>query len=95
MVEWTYKREGGGAPRLAAVNKEAVFTSYHNQDGDPVVFALNKDGKEIWRRRLKGGGGIGGMLVTRKALYFGLDGSGKIYALDVKTGKTLWEANYS
>ena len=28
--------------------------------------------------------------MTRKALYFGLSGTGKIYALDVRTGKVLW-----
>ncbi len=51
---------------------------------------MNKDGKEIWQRTLKNGDGTGGMFVTHKALYFGLNGTGKIYALDVKTGEILW-----
>ena len=90
MIEWAYKREGRDAPRVPAVNEEAIFSSYNNKEGHPVVFAVNKDGKEIWNHPLKKGDGIGGMLVTRKALYFGLNGIGKIYALNTKSGKVLW-----
>ncbi len=51
---------------------------------------MNKDGKEIWQRTLKNGDGTGGMFVTHKALYFGLNGTGKIYVLYDKTGEIFW-----
>lgn len=86
---WTYKREGSDAPRLMALDDTAIFSSY-NADGHPVVFAINLDGTERWSRALGEGRDIGGFVLARNGLYFGLNGTGKVVALDPRSGETLW-----
>lgn len=89
-IQWTYKHKGDSNPRVAATNNKAVFSHYENEAGKLVVFALDKDGKELWTQILNEGTDIGGFVATDDAVYFGLNGTGKIMALDASTGKILW-----
>ena len=85
---WSYEREGGDAPRLMALDDTAIFSSYN--DGRPVVFAVDLDGTERWSHALGEGRDIGGFVLAPNALYFGLNGTGKVFALDPRNGETLW-----
>jgi len=85
--QFVTKREGKGAPRLLATNDEAVFSSYNNPA--MVITALDRTGKELWTREFLEGE-TAGLIATRKAVYFGANGTGKIYALDATSGRTLW-----
>ena len=76
-VAWVYKRPGTGAPRLAAADETRIYSSY--TDAHPVIVALNLDGTEAWTRRIDIGKGVGGMLVTKTALYFAVDGTGQVF----------------
>ena len=85
--QFIYKRQGKGAPRIAATNHEAVFSSYNNPK--PVIFALDREGRQLWSKQFESGE-TAGLVATRKAVYFGMNGTGNIYALDAATGETLW-----
>jgi outer membrane protein assembly factor BamB len=87
-LQWTYKREGVEAPRLPAFDGTALYSSYNNPT--PVVYAVNVDGTERWSKRFEVGTGTGGLVVTSNALYFGLNGTGKVIALSPDTGAVLW-----
>jgi outer membrane protein assembly factor BamB len=86
--KWVYNRKGTGAPRLLAVSDDAVYTTY--TDTHPVVFSLDSDGKERWSVELEVGTGIGGVIATPRSVYFGLEGTGKIIALDKVDGRERW-----
>ena len=90
---WTYKPEqkGDDVPRLMAVDDNTIYSSYFADH--PVVFALNLDGTKKWGRKLTEGHSIGGFIVDKDVLYFPLNGTENIYALDKKNGKTLWQKN--
>lgn len=87
--QWAYKPQGRGLPRLAAVNEQTYMSSYNAPQ--PIVFGLSLKGEEKWSRRLEKGQSIGGMLATRDTLYFGLNGTGLVFALDTESGNILWQ----
>ncbi|MFO1021661.1 MAG: PQQ-binding-like beta-propeller repeat protein [Planctomycetales bacterium] len=89
QFQWSYKPTGKGLPRLAAVNEEAYFSSYNSPA--PVVFSVTHAGVERWSRKFEKGNSIGGMLVTQDTLYFGVNGTGRVFAMDAKTGEILWQ----
>lgn len=86
--QWSYKPGGTQAPRLAAISPTHIFSYYAKPH--PVVFCLDRSGKEIWTAALPTGEGIGGLIATPTAIYFGVDGTGKTYALNSATGEILW-----
>ena len=89
-IKWTFKRTGEGAPRLFAVDDCAVYSSC--TDGQPVVFALSRsDGSLLWEHPFDEGAGVGGLVCARNAVCFGLDGTGKVIALNPATGNLLWQ----
>lgn len=89
-LKWSYKEaQGGNGPRLPAVDEHAVYFSAGNNH--PTVFALNLDGSLKWRRSMSEGTGTGGLTLGRSALYFGLQGTGMVTALDKQDGSVLWE----
>jgi len=87
-LEWVYKKNGRDAPRLMAMDDTAIYSNFGTSP--PTVFAINLDGTERWTRPLEESGEIGGMLVSPDALYFGLSGTGRVYALDPRNGDILW-----
>lgn len=87
--QWSKKFEGSGAPRVLASDGQTIFTV--TMETHPIVRAIGLDGADRWTVAMTEGTGIGGMIVTRDTLYFGLDGTGAIHAMDTSSGTVLWK----
>ena len=86
-----FRRIHHGAPRLGAADATGYFGQYlEAKHGSPVVFCVDKGGRELWSRRFEAGRGTGGLLLSRNGVYFGMEGTGTIHALDPVTGALLW-----
>ncbi|MCA9078867.1 MAG: PQQ-like beta-propeller repeat protein [Planctomycetaceae bacterium] len=85
---WSYKREGKGSPRLMAVDHDAVYSSFNKPQ--TFLFSLTHDGQERWTRTLSEGRGTAGIVAGNGAIYFGINGTGNVYALSTETGDILW-----
>ena len=59
-------------------------------DPDQIVAIRAKDGKELWRKSIGSPGSESSPMVVRDKLIFGCQ-CGSVYALNPKTGATLWE----
>jgi len=89
-LQWALHREGTGAPRLGAANAYGFFGQYTCASrGVPVVFHARGPGRDVWARTLETGK-TGALLAARTALYFGMNGTGTVHALDPASGEPLW-----
>ncbi len=61
-----------------------------NLDPDQIVALRAKDGKELWRKPIGSPGSESSPVVVNDRLIFGCQ-CGSVYALNPKTGATLWE----
>lgn len=86
--KWSYKKEGRGVPRLGAVDEQAIYSSFNKPK--PLLFAVDLTGKEKWTRHFKEGRGTAGLIVGNKAVYFGMSGTGKVFALNKQSSEILW-----
>ena len=59
-------------------------------DPDQIVAIRAKDGKELWRKSIGSPGSESSPMIVRDKLIFGCQ-CGSVYALNPKTGATLWE----
>ncbi len=80
---------------LTAVGKaEGWGGRDRNLWSESMIQAINyKTGKINWSHNLGDGEGLAGLLTTAGGLLFSADTSGNLFALDAKTGKTLWHVN--
>ncbi|GMW00426.1 MAG: hypothetical protein AMXMBFR84_15630 [Candidatus Hydrogenedentota bacterium] len=86
--KWIYRVEGKGALRLRAMDASGVYSSY--MAPAPVLYALDLDGKERWRKVFDRGIDVSGLVAGKDLLFFGLNGTGTAYAVEKATGKTRW-----
>ena len=61
-----------------------------NLDPDQIVALRAKDGKELWRKPIDSPGSESSPVVVNDRLIFGCQ-CGSVYALNPKTGATIWE----
>ncbi|MCC5998532.1 MAG: PQQ-binding-like beta-propeller repeat protein, partial [Thermofilum sp.] len=71
------------------VSSPAYSTNFYFGSSNGVVYAVSKDGREVWHTRL------GGSIETTPAVAFGRvyvgAGDGSLYALNASNGKLLWK----
>jgi polyvinyl alcohol dehydrogenase (cytochrome) len=89
-IRWTFPTAGPIAGTPAVVN-DHVFVA----DATGVVYALDRDGHELWQTTLNVGPTFGHVKVTASALVTNRtviigDLSGQIHGLDVDTGAEKW-----
>jgi outer membrane protein assembly factor BamB len=61
-----------------------------NLDPDQIIAVRARDGKELWRKQLGSPGSESSPMVVKDKLILGCQ-CGSVYALNPKTGKTIWE----
>jgi len=71
------------------ISSPAYSNNFYFGSSNGVVYAVSKDGREVWRTRL------GGSIETTPAVAFGRvyvgAGDGSLYALNASNGKLLWK----
>jgi len=84
-----WKKDYGELSAAAPAYADGIVYALY-LDPDQIVAIRASDGKELWRKEIGSPGSESSPLIVKDKLIFGCQ-CGSVYALDPKTGKTLWE----
>jgi outer membrane protein assembly factor BamB len=101
MFKAAWKKKLGSAYSSISITDGRAFTMFSDSTFDHLLAFDAKSGAELWRHKIDStyighdgshNGPISTPLVDGDKIY-GLGPKGKLFALDVKSGKKLWETN--
>lgn len=84
-----WKKDFGELSAAAPAYSNGIIYAL-NLDPNQLVAIRAKDGKELWRKGIGSPGSESSPLIVGDKLIFGCQ-CGSVYALNPKTGKTIWE----